>query len=107
MTEAQAVRLAEIAATPGRLPERAQALLHELGRHIPFDAAWMALAEPMGSGYSSLASTSLDRSTGTYLSGPAVAHDIEVTGTSRTRLPLSSSDLPYSAKDLPTWSECL
>jgi DNA-binding CsgD family transcriptional regulator len=107
MTEAPALRLAEIAATPGRLPERAQELLHELSRHIAFDASWMAVADPLGSRYSSLASTSLDENTVQYLGGPAAAHDIEVTGARRTRLPLSPSDLPYSAKDLPTWAVCL
>ncbi|MGY1738646.1 response regulator transcription factor [Geodermatophilus sp. SYSU D00684] len=107
MTEAPALHLAEIAATPGRLPDRAQELLHELGRHIPFDASWMALADPLGNGYSTLASTSLDRSTVRYLSSPATAHDIEVTGACRARPPLSPSDLPRSAKDLPTWAECL
>jgi len=107
MTEAPAVRLAEIAATPGRLPERAQAMLHELGRHMPFDGAWMALAEPRGSGYTSLASTSLDASTVEYLSGPKTAHDIEVTGARGARLPLSPSDLPMTTEDLPTWAECL
>src|SRR5690349_10114158 len=98
MTEATGLRLAEIATTPGRLPDRAEALLHELGRHIDFDAAWMALAEPLGGGYSSLASTSLDESTVQYLGGPAASHDIEVTGARGARLPLSPSDLPYSAK---------
>jgi DNA-binding NarL/FixJ family response regulator len=107
MTEAAVVHLAEIAATPGHLPERALALLHELGRHIPFDASWMALAEPRGSGYTSLASTALDQSTVRYLSGPEMAHDIEVTGTNRARPPLSLSDLPYPAEDLPTWADCL
>jgi len=107
MTEAPALRLAEIAATPGRLPERAQALLHELGRHIPFDASWLALADPLGGGYYSLASTSLDHSTVRYLSGPEMAHDIEVTGSNRARAPVSPSDLPYPAEGLPTWAECL
>lgn len=107
MTEPASVRLAEIAATPGRLSQRAQAMLHELGRHIPFDAAWMALAEPLGSGYSSLASTSLDKSTVQYLSGPEMAHDIEVTGANRASPPVSPSDLPYPPEDLPTWAECL
>jgi DNA-binding CsgD family transcriptional regulator len=107
MTEAPALRLAEIAAAPGPLAERARALLHELGRHVPFDASWMALVEPMGSGYTSLASTSLDQRTVQYLSGPQMAHDIEVTGTNRARPPLSPSDLPYPAEELPTWAECL
>ena len=83
MTEAPALRLNEIAADPEPLPERAEALLNELSRHIPFDASWMALAEPLGTGYTSFASTSLDHSTLEYLSGPEMAHDIEVTGTNR------------------------
>ena len=99
--------MAEIAAMPGPLPERAQALLHELGRHVPFDASWVALADPMGAGYTSLASTGLDQSTLEYLSGPKMAHDIEVTGTNRDRPPMSPSDLPYPPAELPTWAECL
>ena len=107
MTEALVPDLAEIATTPGPLPERAQSLLHALGRYLPFDAAWMALAQPRGQGYVSLASTSLDERTVDYLSGPKMAHDIEVTGADRPRAPVSPSDLPYPAAELPTWAECL
>jgi len=107
MTEAPAVHLAEIAARPGPLPERARALLLELRRHVPFDASWIALAEPLGTGYTSLASTSLDQRTVQYLSGPAMAHDIELTGTNRAGPPLSPSDLPYPAEELATWADCL
>ena len=42
-----------------------------------------------------------------FLSGPLMARDIEVTGTDRARPPLSPSDLPYPAEELPTWAECL
>ena len=35
------------------------------------------------------------------------ARDIEVTGANRARPPLSPSDLPYPAEELPTWAECL
>ena len=42
-----------------------------------------------------------------FLSGPQIARDIEVTGTDRARPPLSPSDLPYPAEELPTWAECL
>jgi DNA-binding CsgD family transcriptional regulator len=107
MMYAPALRLADIAAMPGRLPDRAQALLVELRRHVPFDASWLALADPLGSGYTSLASISLDEGTLQYLSGPKMAHDIEVTGANRASPPLSPSDLPYSADELPTWAECL
>ena len=107
MAEASVLQFAEIAVSPGPLLERARALLHELGRHIPFDASWLALAEPFGSGYTSLASTSLDPRIVQYLSGPKMAHDIEVTGTDHAGPPLSPSDLPYPAEDLSTWAECL
>jgi DNA-binding CsgD family transcriptional regulator len=107
MTRASALRLAEIAAASGDLPERAEALLLELRRHVPFDAAWIALADPLGAGYTSLASTSLDDEIIQYLSGPRSAQDIEVARANGDRGPLSPSDLPYPAGDLPTWAECL
>jgi DNA-binding CsgD family transcriptional regulator len=107
MTETSSARLAEIATAPGPLPERAQALLDELHRQVPYDASWLALADPVGHRYASLASTSLDRRTVQYLSGPKMAHDIETTGTDRDRPPLSLSDLAYPAADLPTWADCL
>ncbi|MCU1675815.1 MAG: transcriptional regulator, LuxR family [Frankiales bacterium] len=97
MTVAPVLHLAEIAARPGPLPERAQALLHELARHVPFDASWIGLVEPPGTGYTSLASTDLDQRTVAFLSGPKMSHDIEATGANRARPP----------GELPTWAECL
>jgi hypothetical protein len=41
------------------------------------------------SSYTSVASTDLDESTLQYLSGPTIAHDIEVTHADRGRPPLS------------------
>jgi DNA-binding CsgD family transcriptional regulator len=107
MSEPSTDTLAEIAATPGSLPERAQALLQELHHQVPFDASWLALADPVGHRYFSLASDSLDGETVRYLSGPKMARDIEATGTDRDRPPLSPSDLPYPIENLPTWAECL
>lgn len=107
MTEEFALSLADITASTRTLPERAEALLDELGRAIPFDSAWIALADPSGSGYSSLAGVALDAQTLDHLSGPVMAHDIELTGTDQVRPPLSPSDLPFPAEDLLTWSECL
>ena len=107
MAEMLGLALAERAASTGPLPGRAQEMLEGLRRLVPFDAAWLALADPIGSGYTTLASTALDEGTVLYLSGPQNAHDIEVTQTDRARPPLSPSDLPYPAEDLPTWAECL
>jgi hypothetical protein len=82
-------------------------MLDGLRRLVPFDAAWLALADPMRSGYGSLASADLDEGIGQYLSGPQNAHDIEVTQANRARPPMSPSDLPYPVSDLPTWADCL
>lgn len=73
---------------------------------VPFDAAWLALAEPLSSSYTCLASTDLGASTLQYLNGPLMAHDIEVTHRHRGGPPLSPSDLPYPAVELTTWAEC-
>ncbi len=107
MHQSPIVQLTEIAASPGRLQDRGDALLTELRRHVPFDSAWLSLAEPQGTAYDSVASAFLDRSVETYLSGPEMARDIELTGTNRDRAPLSPSDLPYPAEELATWAECL
>jgi hypothetical protein len=99
--------LAETAAAAGTTSERAQALLQVLRRVFPFDAAWIALADPLRSSYSSLASADLDDRVVDFLSGPLTAHDIEVAGADRERPPLSPSDLPVAAEEFPTWSDCL
>ena len=107
MAETPGLALAETAASTEPLPGRAQEMLQNLRRLVPFDAAWLALADPTSTRYTSLASTDLDEGTLQYLSGPRMARDIEVTQTDRARPPLSPSDLPYPAEDLPTWAECL
>src|SRR3954451_21315849 len=107
MEQTRSLELAEIADSASPLSERAQEMLEKLRRVVPFDAAWLALADPMGGGYTSLASSDLDPGTLQYLSGPTVTHDIEVTQTDRARPPMSPSDLPYPVSDLPTWAECL
>src|SRR3954449_771849 len=106
MEQTRSLELAEIADSTSSLPERAQGMLQRLRGLVPFDAAWLAIADPMSSSYSTLASTDLDESTLQYLSGPRTARDIEVTHTDRGRPPLSPSDLPYPAVELPTWAEC-
>src|SRR3712207_747682 len=95
------LELAEIAASTGPLAHRAQDMLASLRRFVPFDAAWLAVADSMGSSYTCVASADLDDSTLQYLSGPKTAHDIEVTHTDAGRPPLSPSDLSYPAADLP------
>lgn len=107
MTEETALVLAEIAASNEPIPARAHAMLASIGQTIPFDGAWIALAEPHGWGYTSIASIAIDRKTLAHLSGPVMARDIELAGADRIGPPMSPSDLPYPAETLRTWSECL
>jgi DNA-binding CsgD family transcriptional regulator len=99
--------LAETAASAGNTPERAQSLLEVLRTVVPFDGAWLALADPLGHGYHSLASVDLDVRTVEFLGGPLTAHDIELAGGDRDRPPMSRSDLSPAVQELPTWSDCL
>jgi DNA-binding CsgD family transcriptional regulator len=100
------IELATIGDSPSSISDRAQGMLERLRHLVPFDAAWLALADPMSSAFTSLASIDLDQSTLQYVSGPTMAHDIEVTHTDRGLPPLSPSDLPYPAAELRTWAEC-
>jgi DNA-binding CsgD family transcriptional regulator len=99
--------LTQIAASAAPLPQRAGDLLTVLRRVIPFDGAWLALADPDHLRYTSLAAADLDEATLTFLTGPTMARDIEVTGTHRDSTPMSPSDLPYPVTQLPTWADCL
>lgn len=99
------MELARLATAAGPASNRAHDLLGVLRKLVPFDAAWLALTDR--SGYLPLANLDLDAPVLDYLGGPKMAHDIEATGTDRSRPPLSPSDLPYPAEDLPTWAECL
>jgi DNA-binding CsgD family transcriptional regulator len=91
-------------ATPA---ERARLLMDVLRRVVPFDATFLAVADPWERRYHSVVPVDLDDSAVQYLGGPQVARDIELTGTDRPRPPLGPSDLPYSAEELPTWADCL
>jgi DNA-binding CsgD family transcriptional regulator len=101
------LELAEIAVSPEPMADRAKPLLDTLRRLVPFDSAWLALADPQRTTYSSLAGADLDESTVSFLCGPTNARDIEATGVDRAGPPLSPSDLPYPAAELQTWAECL
>jgi DNA-binding CsgD family transcriptional regulator len=98
--QASELLLAETAASTGTTAERAQALLEGLRRLVPFDGAWLGLADPLGHGYHSLASVGLDGPTVEFISGRLMARD-------RARPPLSPSAPPCPAEALPIWAECL
>jgi DNA-binding CsgD family transcriptional regulator len=106
-SETALLELTEAAASAGPLPQRAEALLGALRRVVPYDGAWLALAEPHRHGYVTAGSVDLSVATVAHLSGPAHVRDIEAAGTRRPVPPISLSDLPYAAAELRTWADCL
>jgi DNA-binding CsgD family transcriptional regulator len=101
------LELAEVAGSSEPLTVRAAALLETLRRFVPFDGAWLALADPHVPGYTTGASADLADSTLTFLAGPKHARDIELVGSNRAVSPMSPSDLPFPAEELQSWAECL
>jgi DNA-binding CsgD family transcriptional regulator len=102
-----ALDMAEIAASSLALPRRAEQMLTVLRRLVPFDGAWLALADPHHPRYATAAAAELADSTLTFFTSPQQARDIEATGTDRALPPLSPSDLPFPVEELPGWAECL
>jgi DNA-binding CsgD family transcriptional regulator len=99
--------LAEIAASSLPLPRRAEQMLTVLRRVIPFDGAWLALADPHHPRYATAAAADLADSILAFFTSPQQARDIEATGTDRALPPRSPSDLPFPVEELPGWAECL
>jgi DNA-binding CsgD family transcriptional regulator len=96
------LELTEVAASPGPLDRRAEGILGALRRVIPFDSAWLALADPIRNRYTCLASAGLDASTLNYLSSP-VPLGIDVTGVHRDRpMPSPPGDRNRS-EQAPVW----
>ena len=97
--------LAEMAASGGTTGERAHGLLGILRLLVPFDGAWLAVVDPAGHGYHSVASLDLEGPIVDYLSEALMERDIEVADTDRARLRLTPSDLPHPTDVLRTWAD--
>jgi DNA-binding CsgD family transcriptional regulator len=105
--DAPVLEMIEIASSPAPLRERTDGVLQALERWVPFEAAWLALSDPVSTVFSTVGSTGLDETVLDYLDGPAVADEIELTGLTRDGPPVSVADLPRAVEELPTWAECL
>lgn len=104
VAEALGNRLTRIVASPERLPDRASALLTTLRTVVPFEAAWLAFADPMSGAYVTAASVDLDQGTVDLLGGPAMARHIADTGADGDGPPRSRSapSLPRAAATAST-----
>jgi len=92
--QAAELLLAETATSAGTTSERAHTLLEVLRRIVPFDGAWLALADPLGQGHHGLASVDLDVQAVELLSGALAARDLAFSGVNRARATAIPSDRP-------------
>jgi DNA-binding CsgD family transcriptional regulator len=96
-----------IATMPGSLAERAEALLAQLRRVVPFDAGEIALLPPHQDTHLALARSGYDERTRGYLDGPSFLEDIELGGMRHSRRPVRLRDLPVPASEMFGWAEYL
>jgi DNA-binding CsgD family transcriptional regulator len=97
--------VAGIAAAPGTLAERAEALLAQVHRVVRFDAGWVALLPPDQDSYVPLARSGYDERIRGYLDSPSVLEEVELVGLSRSRRPIRGRDLPFPPSEVPGWAE--
>ncbi|MCU1670282.1 MAG: DNA-binding transcriptional regulator, CsgD family [Blastococcus sp.] len=108
MDSAEIVREVDgIAAEPGTLAERAEALLAQLQRVVRFDAGWIALLPPDQDEHVSLARVGYDERVSGYLDSASVLGDVELAGLRRPRRPIRGCDMPFPPAELPGWADYL
>jgi DNA-binding CsgD family transcriptional regulator len=94
-----------IAATPGTVVERAEAVLAHLQRVVRSDAGLIALLPVDRDAHVPLARSGYDERVRGYLDSPAMRHELELIGLHRSRRPMGRPDLPVPLSELPGWAE--
>jgi DNA-binding CsgD family transcriptional regulator len=96
-----------IGAAPGSLAERAEALLAQVQRVIPFEAGFIALLPPGGSVHVPLIRYGYDDRTNGHLDSPEFLQDLELGGQRRTRRPVQHVDSLVPQAEIPVWADYL
>ena len=99
--------VARIATTPGRLTERAEAILAQVQRVVPFEAGTICLLPAGEEIHRALTRYGFDDLANEYYDGPGFLQDVEVAGLQRTRVPQRLSDLPVPPAEIRLWGEYL
>lgn len=108
MNLAEIIReFAGLAAEPGGVVERAEALLQELLTLVRCDAGLITLLPPGEDRYLSLARSGYDERIHGFQDGPAYLEDVELAGLRRSRRPVRLRDLEVSPSELVGWAEYL
>jgi DNA-binding CsgD family transcriptional regulator len=97
--------VAGIAAAPGTLVERAEAVLAQVQRVVGFDAGWIALLVPGQDSHVPLARSGDDERVCGYLDSPAMLADAELVGLNRSPRPVRGRDMPVPLSAIAGWVE--
>jgi DNA-binding CsgD family transcriptional regulator len=96
-----------IASRPGRIDQRAEALLEPFRRVVPFRAAWISLLDPELGEQAPLISQGYPDGFRQYLSGPGGVAEIDLLGLSRPGTVTRMSDLSIPLEEVWIWAEFL
>jgi DNA-binding CsgD family transcriptional regulator len=96
-----------IAAEPGTLAERAEALLAQLQRVVRFDAGWISLLPPGQDLPVSLSRSGYDERICGFFDNTTWLKEVELLGLRRSRRPVRLRDVPFPPSELPSWAEYL
>jgi len=102
-----AIEVGRIASAPGRLEERAEALLDPLRRLVPFQAVRIFLVDMPFREQIDLVSRGYDERTQHYLASVEVRDEIELLGLDRRHPAMRVGDLPVPRESVQGWSEYL
>jgi len=102
-----AIDLGRIAATPGTVADRAEALLQPLRRIVPFTAAWIGCYDASATRYEALVSRGYTDTVDRLFSSSAAVEQIDRLGLNRIRRPMRARDVPGALADRPIWAEYL
>jgi DNA-binding CsgD family transcriptional regulator len=99
--------IADIASRRGGVVERADALLEQLHRVVPYDASYVALLHPDRRDHVHLVRRGYDDRTCEYLDGAEFLEELELLGVVRGRRPIRLCDLPVRSQQVRSWAEYL
>jgi hypothetical protein len=99
--------VAGLAAARCRLDERAEALLAQVQRVVPFEAGTIALLPPGQRVHVTMSRHGFDDRTNAYYDGPGFLQDVELAGLQRAPCARRLVDLDLPPAEIPVWGEYL
>lgn len=99
-----AAEVAHIASAPGRIDQRAAALLEPLNRLVPFQAAWISILDERQH-HAALATQGHVAPMHKYFATPYAAVELELSGVNRKQPPMRLRDLPMPPGELRAWAD--